>query len=253
MLVLSANQITAKQLRANQRLVQSISLKTNLRELLTVQWNETLNELGAYAVHWTVVVNPYFTLLGKLDTNLGLAKTAARQLEDMNRQMTETDESFDVLLGFITPDVLDKHQYLTIVKQHWQTSDAATKRKVNATVKQAALRARKKIVKDTKLLLEIDGPHDQLLPFSNNFCESSFSHIKEIHKKFPIMEHESKAQIGQARQNHLCMWILEQSDEDLDQVLSQIESEWRVNQTVKKRMKALKNRHYYDIVFPIGE
>ena len=224
-----------------------------LRDMLTVGWNQTLNELGAYAVHWIVVVNPYFTLLGKLTTNLGLAKTAARRLEDMNRQMTESDESFDVLLGFITSDVLDKHPYLTIVKQHWQTSDAATKNQVNETVKQAALRARKKIVKDTKLLLEIDGPHDQLLPFSNNFCESSFSHIKELHKKFPVMEKDSKAQIGQARQNHLHQWILQQSDEDLDQVLCQVEREWRVNQKVKKRMKALQNRHFYDILFEIDE
>ena len=70
--------------------------------------------------------------------NLGQAKAICRELLDRNEQLVESEESYDVLLGFITPEMLTSHPFLTIVTQFWRTADNATKRSINQLVKEAA-------------------------------------------------------------------------------------------------------------------
>ena len=97
-------------------------------------------------------------------------------------------------------------------------------------------------------MLEMNESPDVLRPMSNNYCEGSFAHIKEIHQRFASMGKEMKGELGQARQNHIGAWLLKQNDEDLESLLTKVANEWRVNREVKKRLKTLDNRQFYDSI-----
>ena len=223
------------------------SYAVELRKLLTSQWTECQGQLGAYCIHWLTVINPYYSSLGK-KLNLGQAKAICRELLDRNEQLVESEQSFDVLVGFITPDILTSHPFLTVITQYWRTADRATKQSINGLVKIAATRVQKKAKKDCKIVLEMNESPDVLRPMSNNYCEGSFAHIKEIHQRFASMGKEMKGELGQARQNHIGAWLLKQNDEDLESLLTKVANEWRVNREVKKRLKTLDNRQFYDSI-----
>lgn len=219
-----------------------------LRRLLATDWNQCAAELGALAIHWLAVLKPFFSQLGR-KVELGLAKAIARQLIDQNRQLVESEESYAVLLEFITPGILEDHPYLSMITQHWSTLDQSMKASLNQMVKVAATSVKKKIDKDTKIILNLTGDPKQLVPMSNNHCEASFAHVKELHQKFASMEKEYKAELAAARQNMIGFWLLEQTDEDLDQALTKIESEWRINKVVQKRLKHRRNLDRYYTIF----
>ena len=144
-----------------------------LRTLLTNQWMECQSQLGAYCIHWLCVINPYYSSMGK-KLNLGQAKAICRELLDRNEQLVESEESYDVLLGFITPEMLTSHPFLTIVTQFWRTTDNGTKRSINQLVKDAATSVQKKVRKDTKVVLEMNASPDVIRPMSNNFGEGNY-------------------------------------------------------------------------------
>ena len=123
------------------------------------------------------------------------------------------------------------------------------KASLNQMVKVAATSVKKKIDKDTKIILNLTGEPKQLVPMSNNHCEASFAHVKELHQKFASMDKEYKAELAAARQNMIGFWLLEQTDEDLDQALSKIENEWRINKAVQKRLKHRRNLDRYYAIF----
>ena len=216
-----------------------------LRRLLTRDWTECQAQLGAYCAHWLCILSPYYSSMGK-KVNLGHAKAICRELLDRNEQLVESSESYNVLLGFVTPELLTSHQFLTVVTQYWRTADQEARTAINALVKKAATRVQKKTRKDTKIVLEMVGSPEKLVPMSNNYCEGSFAHIKEIHLRFSSMDKEMKGELGQARQNHVGAWILGQSDADLDQLLVNVENQWRINRPVQQRLKALRDRSFYD-------
>ena len=232
------------------RVVSMEKARTNkyaieLRKLLTTDWIECQAQLGAYCTHWLCVLNPYYSSMGK-KVNLGRAKAICRELLDRNEQLVESSESYNVLLGFITPELIASHPFLSVVTQFWTTADQAAKQAINALVKDAAISVQKKTKKDTKIILDMVGNTDKLVPMSNNYCEGSFAHIKEIHLRFSSMDKEMKGQLGQARQNHVGAWVLAQSDADLDQLLVNVENQWRVNRPVQQRLKTLRDRSFYD-------
>ena len=220
----------------------------DLRHLLTVDWNRCLAELGAYVIHWVAVLKPYFCQLGR-KVELGLAKAIANELIDRNQQLVQSEEGYATLLGLITPRILEDHQYLAMVTQHWGTLDQPMKDSLNQIVKEAATKVKWKIDKDTKIILELTGDPHRLVPMSNNHCEASFAHVKDLHRKFSGMDKEYKAELAQARQNLIGFWLLEQSDEDLDQALSKVENEWRINKDVQKRLKHRRNLDRYYAIF----
>ena len=63
------------------------------------------------------------------------------------------------------------------------------------------------------------------------------------------MGKEFKADLAQARQNSIGLWLLEQTEEDLDKALSKVEKEWRINREVQKRLKHRRNHDNYEILF----
>ena len=216
-----------------------------LKRLLTRDWTECQAQLGAYCAHWLCILNPYYSRMGK-KVNLGHAKAICRELVDRNEQLVDSSESYNVLLGFITPELLTSHPFLTVVTQYWRTADPEAKTAINVLVQKAATRVQKKTRKDTKIVLEMEGSQEKMVPMSNNYCEGSFAHIKEIHLRFSSMDKEMKGQLGQARQNHVGAWILEQSDSDLDQLLINVENQWRINRPIQRQLKALRDRSFYD-------
>ena len=132
-----------------------------------------------------------------------------------------------------------------MMQPRWRSS---TKKSTNQLVKVAATSVLKKVRKDTKVVLDMNASPDVIRPMSNNFCEGTFAHIKEIHLRFAAMDKEMKGVLGQARQNHVGAWLLEQNDEDLESLLTKVADEWRVNREVKKRLKTLDNRQFYDSI-----
>ena len=136
-----------------------------------------------------------------------------------------------------------------MVSQHWSTLDKSMKDSLNAMVKVAASAVKKKIDKDTKVIFNLTGDLHKLVPMSNNHCESSFAHVKELHQKFASMDKEYKAQLAAARQNMIGFWLLEQTDDDLDEALSKVENEWRINRAVQKRLKHRRNLDRYYTIF----
>ena len=198
--------------------------------------------------HWLCILKPYFFKLGR-KVELGLAKAVARELIDQNQELIENRDSYATLIGFIKPGVVAENPYLATITQHYRVLDRHMQISLNQLVKDAATRVKKKMDKDTKVILNLSGDSNRLVPMTNNHCEASFSHVKELHQKFAPMDKEYKAELAQARQNMIGQWLLEQTEADLDQSLSKIENEWRVNKKVQKRLKHRRNQDNYDILF----
>ena len=63
------------------------------------------------------------------------------------------------------------------------------------------------------------------------------------------MDKEYKAELAAARQNMIGFWLLEQTEDDLEQALSKTENVWRINKAVQKRLKHRRNLDRYYTIF----
>lgn len=150
---------------------------TELKQMLTQDWNSCCLELGMFIIHWRTILCPFYSALGKIVT-LGTGKAFARQLQDQYNQLIESSDPFQTMLDFLTPEVAAEYPSLSTVTQMWQVAENEVKASTNELLTQAVQRVHVKVMKDTTKILELTGDHDELLPFSNNRCESSFSLIK---------------------------------------------------------------------------
>ena len=144
-----------------------------LKKLLTVDWHQCLPQLGAMIIHWKAVVSPFYSKLGKLVT-LGETKAEARVLLDKYTELAESNEPFTLLLS----DFERNHECYGVIHQHWSTLDSNEKSVVNQVVSSAVENASRKVKKDVKRILELEGDHHTIIPMTNRRCESSFSLLK---------------------------------------------------------------------------
>ena len=158
---------------------KKISYASQLKELLTTRWNECCLQLGMFVCHWRLVLNPFYSAMGKR-IDIGTGKAHARELQDKYQQLVDSDNKFNTMMSFVDDSIMAQYPCLSVVRQMWQTCEASDRDGVNAELTVAVERTARKVFKDTKLVLELIGEHSEILPFSNNRCESSFSLIKVI-------------------------------------------------------------------------
>ena len=144
-----------------------------LRKLLTTDWNQCLPQLGAMIIHWKSIVSPFYSRLGKLVT-LGETKATARELLDKYTRLAESSDPFALLLSGFERN----HECYGVIHQHWSTIDSTEKSAVNQLVTSAVENASRKVTKDVKMILELQGDHLAFIPMTNKRCESSFSLLK---------------------------------------------------------------------------
>ena len=152
-----------------------------LKKLLTTDWHQCLPQLGAMIIHWKAVVSPFYSKLGKLVT-LGEAKAEARVLLDKYTELAESSDPFTLLLS----DFERNHECYGVIHQHWSTLDSNDKSVVNQVVSSAVENASRKVNKDVKRILELEGDHHTIIPTTNRRCESSFSLLKVSFEYFII-------------------------------------------------------------------
>ena len=154
-----------------------ISYATQLKQLLTTDWTQCCLQLGMFIVHWRCVLCPFYSAMGKV-IDLGCGKAHARMLQDRYQQLLDSDNQFQTMLDFLDADFLEQFPCMGVVTQMWQTCEVVERTRVNAELAVAVERTSRKVLKDTKLVLELSGERGDLMPFSNNRCESTFSLIK---------------------------------------------------------------------------
>ena len=99
---------------------------------------------------------------------------------NLDQQLLDSDNKFNTMMSFVDDAILAQYPCLSVVNQMWQTCEPSTRSDVNAELTVAVERTGRKVMKDTKLVLELIGERSELLPFSNQRCESAFSLIKVI-------------------------------------------------------------------------
>ena len=62
------------------------------------------------------------------------------------------------------------------------------------------------------------------------------------------MDKEKKAEIVTAKLNHLTAWLEQQND--LEALLKRVKADGRLNGELRKEFKTLRDRQYYDSLFP---
>ena len=62
------------------------------------------------------------------------------------------------------------------------------------------------------------------------------------------MDKEKKAEIVTAKLNHLTAWLEQQND--LESLLKRVKADGRLNGELRKKFKTLRDRQYYDSLFP---
>ena len=170
----------AKELIANREIVIKVCdtapgnrWAIELKKLLTTDWHQCLPQLGAMIIHWKAVVSPFYSKLGKLVT-LGETKAEARVLLDKYTELAASNDPFTLLLS----DFERNHECYGVIHQHWSTLDSNGKSVVNQVVSSAVENASRKVKKDVKRILELEGDHHTIIPMTNRRCESSFSLLK---------------------------------------------------------------------------
>ena len=154
-----------------------ISYAAKLKQLLTSNWNQTCLQLGLYVIHWRLILCPFYSAMGKT-IDLGSGKCYARELKDRYQQLLDSSNQFETMLGFVNEEVLAEYPCLRVVKQMWSTCEVSDRDEVKRVLQAAVEKTAKKIMKDTQLVIDLSGDNSELLPFSNNRCESTFSLIK---------------------------------------------------------------------------
>lgn len=156
-----------------------ISYAAKLKQLLTSKWTQTCLQLGLYVIHWQKILCPFYSAMGKV-IDLGSGKCFARELKDRYQSLLDSSNKFETMLGFVDDGLLEEYPCLRVVKQTWSTCEASDRDEVNRVLQAAVESTAKKIMKDTQLVIDLSGEPSELMPFSNNRCESTFSLIKVI-------------------------------------------------------------------------
>lgn len=175
----------------------------DLKRLLTTDWNSCCLQLGMYIIHWRVILCPFYSALGKI-VNLGTGKAFAHQLQDQYNQLIESSNPFQTMLNLVTPEIMAEYPEIGVVTQMWQVAEIQLRESTNELLAVAVSKVHRKVVKDTTMMLNLSGSHDQLVPFSNNHCESSFSLIKVILSTWLVSFHHFIFSISI---RSLCVWI----------------------------------------------
>ena len=161
------------------RRASKISYASTLKECLTTSWNQCCLQLGLYIIHWRLILAPFYSAMGKV-IDLGTGKAHARELQDRYQQLLDSSNQFQTMMDFVNADIMAEYSCLSVVSQMWRTCEESERTEVNAQLRIAVERTARKVMKDTKLVIDLNGETTELLPFSNNRCESAFSHIKVI-------------------------------------------------------------------------
>ena len=108
----------------------------------------------------------------------GSGKSFARELKDRYQLLLDSSNKFETMLGFVDDGILAEYPCLRLVNQMWSTCEASDRAEVNRVLQAAVESTARKIMKDTQLVIDLRGERSELMPFSNNRCESTFSLIK---------------------------------------------------------------------------
>ena len=156
---------------------RKISYASTLKECLTSSWNQCCLQLGCYVIHWKMILCPFYSAMGKL-IDIGCGKSHARELQDRYQQLLDSSNQFQTMMDYVDANIRAEYPCLSVVGQMWRTCEESDRSEVNVQLGIAIERTARKVMKDTKLVLDLSGETNELLPFSNNRCESTFSHIK---------------------------------------------------------------------------
>ena len=156
---------------------RKISYAVELKQLLTSSWNQTCLQLGLFVIHWRMILCPFYSAMGKV-IDLGSGKSFARELKDRYQLLLDSSNKFETMLGFVDDGILAEYPCLRLVNQMWSTCEASDRAEVNRVLQAAVESTARKIMKDTQLVIDLRGERSELMPFSNNRCESTFSLIK---------------------------------------------------------------------------
>ena len=154
-----------------------ISYAAKLKQLLSSNWNQTCLQLGLYVIHWRLILAPFYSAMGKT-IDLGSGKAHARELRDRYQLLLDSSNQFETMLGFVDAEIIAEYPCIRVVNQMWGTCEASDRDEVKRVLQAAVERTARKIMKDTQLVIDLSGECSELLPFSNNRCESTFSLIK---------------------------------------------------------------------------